>query len=308
MRCLVLGGSRFIGLRLVKLLVEAGDEVTTLNRGTREQPHAVERLVADRRNARAVKNVLRGNEFDAAFDISAYAPSETGPVTEALEGHVDRFVHISTAAVYGREGDMPFREESPRVTKPDWSRYARDKIACEDLLLEAHEARGFPAVILRPPYVYGPENYLYREAYFYDRAEAGRPIPVPEGEAKVNFVHVDDLAGAFREGATRKGVEGSAFNVASKEALSFGDFAGLVGMAVGEEAVPVAVAASRLKSLFPFGNLSILLDTARARETLGWRPRSMERGLRDTFSWYREHRPFGPPEFAKDDEILDADR
>lgn len=303
MRCLVLGGSRFIGLRLVRRLVQEEDEVTTLNRGTRDQPHPVERLVADREDAKAVQRALRGRTFDAAFDISAYAPSETAPAVEALEGRVDRFVHISTAAVY-RRGEAPYREESPRATAPKWSRYARDKIGCEDLLFRAHEDHGFPAVLLRPPYVYGPGNYLYREGYFFDRTEAGRPVPVPEGDATVQFVHVDDLAGAFREAATRRGVEGRAFNVASTDPVRFADLARLAGDAVGTEAAPVPVDASLLRDHFPFRNVSFTLDTTQAREALGWRPRSMAAGLRDTYGWYREHRPFEPPDFGEDDAIL----
>ncbi|HBD85478.1 MAG TPA: NAD-dependent epimerase, partial [Dehalococcoidia bacterium] len=74
MEALVLGGSRFIGLHLVRLLSEQGHDVTVLNRGQTpvEFPDGVETLTADRTNPDQVKAALEGTSYDVAFDISGY--------------------------------------------------------------------------------------------------------------------------------------------------------------------------------------------------------------------------------------------
>lgn len=307
MKALVLGGSRFVGLRLVRRLVGEGHQVATLNRGTREQRYPVEQIRADRKHPGQVREALRSHHFDAAFDISAYTPDETRPVVETLEGHVDRFVHISTAAVYGGREELPRREDAHLQASDPWGQYAKDKIACEELLLQAHERAGFPAVILRPPYIYGPHNHLYREAYFYDRAEAGRPIPIPEGNVKVHFCHVDDLATAFLKAATMSGIEGRAFNVAAREPVTFHELAECGAAPVGADADVVTLPESRVSPLFPFGNFAIHLDVSRASSELRFKPRTMEEGLADTYQWYRSHHPFGPPDFSKDESVLRGD-
>ena len=161
MKMLVLGGSRFIGLHLVRLLHDQGHEVSVLNRGQTgvELPEGVERLRADRTEPDEVKSALGRTSYDVAFDISAYTTASLLPVVEALDGRIGRFVFCSTTSVYAPSEVVPIDEDFALFRTPEASQYARDKIECEDLLLGAY-SRGFPMTILRPPYVYGPDNYI----------------------------------------------------------------------------------------------------------------------------------------------------
>ncbi|MCH7786267.1 MAG: NAD-dependent epimerase/dehydratase family protein, partial [Chloroflexi bacterium] len=201
MKVLVLGGSRFIGLHLVRLLHDGGHQVTVLNRGQTQAnlPDNVVRLIADRTDTEQVKAALKDDSYDVAFDISAYTTSTLKPVIEILEGRVGRFVFCSTTSVYGPNDTIPIEEDFPLHRSPDASQYARDKIECEDFLVEAFNQRGFPMTILRPPYVYGPDNYLKaREFSYFARLKQGRKIIIPgDGLTPVHPVHVDDLADAF---------------------------------------------------------------------------------------------------------------
>ena len=94
MKVLVLGGSRFIGLHLVRLLHDGGHQVTVLNRGQTQSdlPDNVVRLIADRTDTEQVKVALKDGSYDVAFDISAYTKATLKPVIEALEGRVGHFV------------------------------------------------------------------------------------------------------------------------------------------------------------------------------------------------------------------------
>ena len=93
MRALVVGGSRFIGLHLVRTLSKEGHSVTVLNRGQTEVtfPGGVERLYADRNDSSQVEAALHGKSFDTVFDISAYTPSVLGLTVKALQGNIGHY-------------------------------------------------------------------------------------------------------------------------------------------------------------------------------------------------------------------------
>ena len=182
MEVLVLGGSRFIGLHLVRILSQQGHRVTVLNRGQTEAdlPSEVGRLTADRTDPSQVRRALADKSYDVVFDISGYTPQSLTPVVESLDGRVGRFVFCSTTSVYADADTAPVEEDFPLFRGPEASQYARDKILCEDLLIDAFDQRGFPATILRPPYVYGPDNYIrQREFSYFARLSQGRMIIIP---------------------------------------------------------------------------------------------------------------------------------
>ena len=86
MECLILGGSEFIGLHVVRELLRRRHRVAVLNRGTRNHrlPAGVEVLLADRKEHAALRARLQGRGFDAVFDI-AYAPTTAEDVRAAVE-------------------------------------------------------------------------------------------------------------------------------------------------------------------------------------------------------------------------------
>ena len=94
MNLLVLGGTVFIGLRLVKFLHELGHNVTVLNRGISEAvlPTGVNRIVVDRMDASGVNDAIGNESFDVVFDISCYTPEALTPVIAALNGNVGHFI------------------------------------------------------------------------------------------------------------------------------------------------------------------------------------------------------------------------
>ena len=237
MDALVLGGSRFIGLRLVQLLHAEGHTVTVLNRGATptELPEGVATIRADREKPAEVAAALKGRTFDAAFDTSAYVAKTLRPAVEALDGNVGSYVFCSTTAVYERSDRYPIRPDFPLERSPDASGYQKGKVDCEDLLREAHARSGFPVTVLRPPAVYGPYNTLpEREFSYFARLLRGRPIIIPgDPSALVQFAHVDDLAAAFLAAAlTDRGV-GNCYTVCGEYSVSVDYWIRAVGRAVG---------------------------------------------------------------------------
>ena len=303
MNVLVLGGTVFIGLHLVQLLSRKGHAVTVLNRGVSGAvlPDGVRRLTADRNDASGMRSVLKGSSYDAVFDISCYTPEALEPVIGALDGNVGHFVFCSTTSVYAPTFLAPIREDFPLDRRPDAGDYAKNKVACEDMLAAAVADRGFPATILRPPYVYGPHNKLrQREFSFFARLREGRRIIIPgDGHTLTQPVHVDDLAEAFANVPGRSHALGRIYTVAGPQAITINGYVSTIGEVMGVSSSTLHVDDGSFESMvrrlgvgaeeiYPFEwRVSNLYSIERAVRELDWKPRyEMRDGLAMTYEWW----------------------
>ena len=314
MKMLVLGGSRFIGLHLVRLLHDQGHEVSVLNRGQTEValPAGVKRLRADRTNPGEVKSALGRASYDAAFDISGYTPASLLPVVEALDGRVGRFVFCSTTSVYAPSEVLPIDEDFALFRTPEASQYARDKIECEDLLLGVY-SRGFPMTILRPPYVYGPDNYISeREFSFFARLTQGRNVVIPgDGLTLIHLVHVDDLVNAFTTAPEQSKALGQTYTISGPDAITANGFVKAIGEAMGVRAdivhVPPAAYDSAGVRAYPYEWLeSRVYSIEKARRDMEWVPQyHMSDGLAMTYRWWLDQRRDSEPwDFSSEDRFM----
>lgn len=306
MRVLVIGGTEFISLHLVKSLLRDRHDVTVLNRGRRPEraPAGVHAIVADRKDRDALARALGGERWDGLVDVT-YAPT-TGEDVEALlaalGGRVGHAIFVSTGRVYDHARPMPLDEDAPRTLY--WGDYARLKIAGED----AYLGSGLPATVVRPTHVYGPLNTRNNETFFFDRLVRGRPVLVPgDGGWLRQFGHVEDLADAMAAMLGDRRAFGQAYNVSGEEAVTQVGFVEVVADVVKR---PVELVHA-LKA--PFGqNLAYdchaVYTTAKIRRELQIRPRfTLAAGLAQTFEWYlREKLDRRPLDFAEEDALLAA--
>src|ERR1700756_2979495 len=219
MNCLVIGGTQFIGRQLVADLLKEGHAVTVLHRRPRHDlGRRVKNLVADRNDAQALKAALAGKNFEVVFDnVYDWERGTTAGHIEttarAAGPNLHRYIFMSSVAAYGdglnhHEGDALAPDDAPEL-------YVRNKAMSERALFRLHQRIGLPVVTLRPPFVYGPgkRNPYYREAFFWDRLRAGRPIIVPgDGRRLMQFIYVKDLVRAALRAMDEKAAVGHAFN------------------------------------------------------------------------------------------------
>ncbi|MEZ5233641.1 MAG: NAD-dependent epimerase/dehydratase family protein [Acidimicrobiales bacterium] len=301
MRCLVLGGSAFIGRRLVEVLLEAGHDMCVLNRGSRSTiPDGVELLVADRRRPETVRAALAGRDWDAVFDVSGQvqvAPLESmAELADGLAGRCGVYVFLSSIAAYAiGNGTFPWTEDLPLSTSRPTG-YGGHKAAVERLLAQRHAERGFPSVVLRPAAVYGPhDNIPDGEMAMFLRLRQHRPVLVPhEGLVAFNYGHVDDLVDAMVLAATVPAALGQTFNITADAvtALQYVQtIAGIVGVQPDVRFVPEPMLPS-LGQPPPFNHrfqkvLHSVLSIERARRVLGFEPRyDFAGGHRQTYEWF----------------------
>ena len=111
MRILIMGGTRFIGVYLTKVLVDRAHEVVLFNRGNHPAPvEGVTQIQGDRKDATQLKEKLGNETFDAIFDNNGRELSDTQPLVDIFNGKVKHFVYVSSAGVYLKSSQMPHLE------------------------------------------------------------------------------------------------------------------------------------------------------------------------------------------------------
>lgn len=309
MRILVMGGTRFIGVYLVKKLVSLGHEVVLFNRGNKPSPVAgLEQIHGDRTDPAQLKENLTGQSFDAVFDNNGRKLTDTQPLADLFKDAVEHFVYVSSAGVYLKSGQMPHVEGD--AVDPN-SRH-KGKFEAEAYLTE----QGVPFTSIRPVYIYGPQNYNPLETWFFHRIVNDRPIPIPgNGDHLTQLGHVADLVDAMVAVLGNKTAIGNIYNVAGDRYVSFDGLAKACAIAAGKDADalklvhydPGAFDFGKRKA-FPMRVQNFFADIHRAQADLDWTPKfDLVSGLKDSFtSDYLVNSKDQEVDFSTDDMILTA--
>jgi nucleoside-diphosphate-sugar epimerase len=295
MQVLVIGGTEFISLHLVRALLRDGHQVAVLNRGRNPArlPAGVRTLVCDRTDHAALRKTLASERCDALVDIT-YAPTTGADVEallDALDGRVGHALFVSTGRVHDHALPIPYHEDTPRNLY--WGDYAKNKIAGEDALMRRWRERKLPVTIVRPTHVYGPLNTRNNETFFFDRLVRNRPILVPgAGGWLRQFGHVEDLADAMAAMLGAPASFGQAYNVTGEEAVTQVGFVELISEVLKRPVTFVHVETPAGGKPVAFGQNLVydchaVYTTTKIRAELGIRARySLAAGLAQTYEWY----------------------
>ncbi|MEM8677250.1 MAG: NAD-dependent epimerase/dehydratase family protein [Cyanobacteria bacterium P01_G01_bin.67] len=308
MRILMMGGTRFIGVYLTKVLVAQGHEVVLFNRGNHPIPvEGVRQIKGDRKNAAQLKEKLSGESFDAIFDNNGRELSDTQPLVEIFNGQIQHLVYVSSAGVYLPTEQMPHQEGDP--VDPN-SRH-KGKHQTEAYLAKS----GIPWTSVRPSYIYGPQNYNDLEAWFFDRLARDRPLPIPgNGKYITQFGHIQDLVVAMTKILGNQNAIGKIYNISGDRYVTFDGLAYACAAATGKspaETKLVHYDPSQFdfgkRKAFPVRQQHFFADIHQAKIDLEWEPQfDLVSGLKD--SWQNDYLASGRNQseidFALDEEIL----
>jgi predicted dehydrogenase/nucleoside-diphosphate-sugar epimerase len=209
-KILVTGAGGLIGSRLVEMWAEQGRlgelrcMVRSYRTAARIMRYPLDVVEADLTDAAAVRRAAEGCDAIVHLGVGVKASRETETLLAAARAlGIRRFVHMSSAAVYGR--GLPLRIEAAQEASPlvkTGEPYADEKAKAERAVLREC-ARGLEAVVLRPHIVYGP--YLRWSAELMELLAQGQVCVVEDG-GWCNLIHVDDLVESVRYAlATDKG-------------------------------------------------------------------------------------------------------
>jgi nucleoside-diphosphate-sugar epimerase len=215
----------------------------------------------------------------------------------AVRARCKRLVYASSVAAYGFHEDnpQPLTEDVP-ARGTEAHPYSADKSAVEDLLSEVVEDSDTDAFVFRPCIVAGPEAPLLINSIPYVQLSGRLPgavrslfdqVPIlkpvlPDPGVPFQLVHHDDVALAMRAAVLGRGAAG-VYNLAGRGEVTMRDLAD----ALGYYTVPVPElaldATAEVIARLPFlpdeaswieaARIPVLMDTAKARSELAWRPR-----------------------------------
>lgn len=197
MKILIIGGNRFVGLRLSLLLAKLpGCELHILNR-TGQAPHAKDAVKhkGDRKN---LGSTGLDHDWDVIFDFACFTGDDADGAVQFF-GKVKRYIFISTISVYDAAADLTEGDFDPLAPLPDnqakdytpEDSYQDGKRRAEAVFAKQNK---FPVVSVRLPYILGDDDYTQRLEFHVRCLEQGEPMFVPNPKARVSMIHAQDAA------------------------------------------------------------------------------------------------------------------
>ena len=263
---LFIGGTGIISSAASARAVELGFDVTLLNRGSshlRPPAEGAEVLNADIRDAHAVAAALGDREFDVVAQFLAFTPEHVQADLDRFAGRTGQYVFISSASAYQTPpSTWPTRESTP-LRNPEWQ-YSRDKIACEQLLVDAYRDHGVPATIVRPSHTYDRTSIPIIGGWTaVERMRRGAPIVVHgDGTSLWTLTHTRDFAHAFVGLLGNPLAIGDSFHITSDTAVTWNQVATMLADAAGATPDIVHVTSDAIAAAEPSLGPGLLGDKA----------------------------------------------
>lgn len=309
---LVTGAAGFIASRVSELLLECGHSVVgvdnlndaydvrlkkwRLNRLKQEDGFRFHALDICNRDALR-KHVFDMYPFDAVINLAAragirqsvadpyvYTDTNLGGTLNLLEfckkAGIKKFVLASTSSLYGKDNEMPFREDLD--TNRPLSPYAASKKAAEAMSYTYHYLNEIDITVFRYFTVYGPagrpDMSLFR---FTQWINEGCPVTVfGDGRQSRDFTHVDDIARGTIAGLRPVGYE--VINLGSDTPVVLMDAINIIEDAVGKKAH------LEFEPRHSADITATWADVSKAKRLLDWQPEmSFENGIRSIAEWYQ---------------------
>ncbi|MCR4922658.1 MAG: NAD-dependent epimerase/dehydratase family protein [Lachnospiraceae bacterium] len=305
MKILVIGGSYFLGRAFVAAASRV-DKVTLLNRGNRpigsdnkgshllkEQLDNIKEIVVDRHDEEALKGLER-EEYDVVVDFCGYSADDIRLFVNNANLSYKQYIFISTSDVYMRGTGAFIDESAPYETKDyggEAGLYILGKIAAEEELKKL-SGNKFAYTIIRPAFIYGPNNYAPREGiYFNWILKAGQIIHPYDASGYFQMVYVKDIAWAILKLCGNVEAFNQAINICDSEKLSYDGFAQILRQVTGEDFSRVEMSVSEINERgiplpFPLTEEESEYYVNSKSEGLGIEYTDIVKGMSETFeSW-----------------------
>ncbi len=317
MKALFIGGTGTISTAITKLASEYGFELYLLNRGHRSEvvPEKVKVIEADINDEADVHEKLKGMTFDVVAQFIAYHVDALMRDVRLFTGKTKQYIFISSASAYQKPLSNPLITESTPLSNPFWE-YSRNKIACEEYLMEQYRTNGFPITIVRPSHTYGDYSVplaIHGNHGSYsviDRIKKGKKVIVHgDGNTLWTLTHNTDFAKAFVGLMGNAHAIGEALQITSDESLTWNQIYEIIGDALGVKPRLVHIPSETLaKAHFDFaGGLlgdkahTVLFDNSKIKRLVPEYKATVrfDQGIRRTLSYIEQHPKYqiADPEF-----------
>ncbi|MCX5782708.1 MAG: NAD(P)-dependent oxidoreductase [Elusimicrobia bacterium] len=314
---LITGGAGFLGINLIRYLLSKGQEVVSLDFSDfnyEDVKNKVRIIKGDIRDKSLVEKAMKG--IDIAVHAAAALPlykkedifstdvdGTRNLIEAAYKENVDRFILISSTAVYGIPDHHPLFETDKLCGVGP---YGKAKIMAEEVCL-GYRAKGMCVPIIRPKSFIGPER-LGVFALLYDWAKDGKNFPmIGNGKNRYQLLDVEDLCESIYLCATlEKQKVNDTFNIGAKEFTTMGedyqavlDYAGFRKKIIPFPAGPLIWTLRILeffklsplyKWVYETASTDSFVSIEKAENLLGFKPKfSNKDALIRNYKWYLEN-------------------
>ena len=305
-KVLFIGGTGLISSACSQHAIEQSVELYLLNRGKSSKyaappgAHVIKGDIAG--DPAALSSALGSHTFDSVVNWIAFRPGDVERDMRLFAGRTRQYVFISSASAYQKpQTHYKITEDTP-LANPYWQ-YSRDKIACEERLLQEYRDKQFPITIVRPSLTYGPSNIPLAVSSWshpytvIDRMKRGKKVIVPgDGSSLWVCTWNGDFAKAFTGLLGREEALGHAFHITSDEVLTWDQFYTIAGRAAGFEPQLLHIASDMIAAHIPdhVGGLtgdkavSVVFDNSKIKRfvpgfvaTVSW-----SEGVRRSLAWF----------------------
>jgi len=249
-----------------------------------------------------VAQLLDNQVFDAVVNWIGFTPEHVERDIRLFRGRARQYIFISSASAYQRPVSHYLITESTPLANPYWQ-YSRDKIACEERLMQAYREEGFPVAIVRPSLTYGDTQIVlavnsWQKSYTaVDRMRRGKKVIVPgDGSSLWVITHNSDFAQGLVGLLGHQQAIGHAFHITSDEVMTWDQFYRITAQAAGVEAEIVHIASEFLGACMPdlVGSLtgdkssSVVFDNSKIKRFVpGFCARvPFAQGIQRTIEWF----------------------
>ena len=260
MKALFIGGTGTISSAITRLAVQQGWDIYHLNRGTRKSEFkGVTQIKCDIRTekpkdirSKLEKTLGKSNYFDVVVDFIAFVPDHVQKDFEIFNGLCRQFMFISSASAYQKPLSSCVITESTPLANPYW-KYSRDKIACEEYLVQRYREHRFPITIIRPSHTYDERSVplgVHGQNGSWQvlkRIMDGKPVIIHgDGTSLWTLTHNSDFARAFICLMGNIHAIGEAVHITSDESLTWNQIYQIIADALNTELKPVYVSSQFL--------------------------------------------------------------
>ena len=253
MKVLFIGGTGKISSACSPLAVARGIDLYLLNRGQTDRPipEGAQLLNGDIRDKVSVRAAIEGHKFDAVVNWIAFTPEHIETDIELFSGRTGQYIFISSASAYQTPPvNLPVTESTP-LDNPYWL-YSRNKIACEERLMQEYRTKKFPITLVRPSHTYDKTLLPMQGGWTaIDRMRKGKKILVHgDGSSLWVLTHHKDFAKGFVPLLGNNRAIGEAFHITSDELLNWNQIHEILGQAAGAPPLQIVHVPSDLINAF----------------------------------------------------------
>ncbi|MCQ2574161.1 MAG: SDR family oxidoreductase [Treponema sp.] len=322
-KALFIGGTGTISMAITKSLAkDFGDdwELYLLNRGNRssELPVGIKEIHADINNEEEAKAALGDMTFDTVCDFIGFVVPQLERDYRLFKGKTKQFMYISSASAYQKPiGDFRITEGTP-LANPYWE-YSRNKIACEEFLMEKYRSEGFPITIIRPSHTYDVRNVplgVHGDKGSWQvikRMLDGKPVIIHgDGTSLWHMTFNEDFAKGFIGLMGNAHAIGESYQITNDESLTWNQIYQTIADVLGVELKAVHVSSEFLAAASHYdftGGLigdkanTVVFDNTKLKRAVPGMNMNIrfEQGVRKTLDYVLSHK-----ECQKEDPEFDA--